>query len=125
MKKFIILTLLLLNFSILTESAKKSSQTNTKNSVDTQKIDEELELADDYYYGNKILKAKEIYEKYSPVSDEAKLKLAKYYIDDIQDEKSTVILEELARQKNKEALHMLGSLYLADNQSVTDTKNFK
>ena len=58
-----------------------------------------MELADDYYYGNKILKAKEIYEKYSPVSDEAKLKLAKYYIDDIQDEKSTVILEELARKK--------------------------
>ena len=115
MKKFIILTLLLLNFSILTESAKKTSQTNIKNSVDTKKIDEELELADDYYYGNKILKAKEIYEKYSPVSDEAKLKLAKYYIDDIQDEKSTVILEELARKKNKEALHMLGSLYLADN----------
>ena len=115
MKKFIILTLLLLNFSILTESAKKNSQTNIKNSVDTKKIDEELELADDYYYGNKILKAKEIYEKYSPVSDEAKLKLAKYYIDDIQDEKSTVILEELARKKNKEALHMLGSLYLADN----------
>ena len=98
-KKFIILTLLLLNFSILTESAKKNSQTNIKNSVDTKKIDEELELADDYYYGNKILKAKEIYEKYSPVSDEAKLKLAKYYIDDIQDEKSTVILEELARKK--------------------------
>ena len=62
MKKFIILTLLLLNFSILTESAKKTSQTNIKNSVDTKKIDEELELADDYYYGNKILKAKEIYE---------------------------------------------------------------
>ena len=41
MKKFIILTLLLLNFSILTESAKKISQTNTKNSVDTQKIEEE------------------------------------------------------------------------------------
>ena len=99
MKKFIILTLLLLNFSILTESAKKNSQTNIKNSVDTKKIDEELELADDYYYDNKILKAKEIYEKYSPVSDEAKLKLAKYYIDDIQDEKSTVILEELARKK--------------------------
>ena len=113
MKKFIILTLLLVSFGIITEAAGKPSQADAKNSASAQ-IDEELELADNYYYGSKILKAKEIYEKYSPVSDKAKLRLAKYYIDDMQDEKSTVLLEELARKKDKEALHMLGSLYLKD-----------
>ena len=118
MKKIIILVLLIANLGVITESAGKSSQTNAKNtksSVDTQKINEELELADNYYHGNKILKAKEIYEKYSPVSDEAKMKLAGYYIDDLQEEKAIVILEELARKKNKQALHLLGSIYLREN----------
>ena len=114
MKKFIILMLLSASFGIITEAAEKPGQADVKSSVDVQ-IDEELELADNYYYSSKILKAKEIYEKYSPVNDKAKLKLAKYYIDDMQDEKSMVLLEELARKKDKEAMHLLGSLYLKDN----------
>ena len=113
MKKFIILALLVTSLFSSAESAGKTKQTNIKNTVDTEKIDEELELADNYYYGKRILKARDLYEKYSPVSDEAKMKLAKYYVDDMQSDKAVTFLEELAKKKNKEALSMLASIYFS------------
>ena len=115
MKKFIILALLMTSLFSSAESAGKTKQTNIKNTVDTEKIDEELELADNYYYGKKILKARDLYEKYSPVSDDAKMKLAKYYVDDMQSDKAVTLLEELAKKKNKEALSMLASIYFSTN----------
>ena len=115
MKKFIILALFMVTLCIHAESSGKNRQASVKNTVDTAKMNEELELADTYYQSSKILKAKILYEKYSPVSDTAKIKLAGYYTDDFQEEKAVALLEDLARKKNKEALMLLARTYLADN----------
>ena len=83
MKKIFILLALLINLQTINEAAVKNTQVNTKKTEYAKEIENELEKADGYYYNNKLLIAKKIYEKYSSSSNKAKLKLVNYYNEDL------------------------------------------
>ena len=66
-------------------------------------ITDKLDEAFYYKEAGFLLKAKSIYEQYSPVSQEAKLKLAEFYLEDLQIETGEKLLKELAAKNNQEA----------------------
>ena len=65
-------------------------------------ITDKLDEAFYYKEAGFLLKAKSIYEEYSPVSQEAKLKLAEFYLEDLQIETGEKLLKELAAQNNQD-----------------------
>ena len=130
MKKIFILLTLLINMQVINEAAVKNTQVNVKKAEETKNIESELEKADTYNDNNQLLKAKKIYEKYSSSSDKAKLGLANYYSQDLQESEAEKLFVELAKNKNKEALKSLGTMYLFNDEEdklikLFDPKNPK
>ena len=79
-------------------------------------ITDKLDEAFYYKEAGFLLKAKSIYEEYSPVSQEAKLKLAEYYLEDLQIETGERLLKELAAQNNQKAKKILAIRYLSNGE---------
>lgn len=87
-------------------------------------ITDKLDEAFYYKEAGFLLKAKSIYEEYSPVSQEAKLKLAEYYLEDLQTETGEKLLKELAAQNNQEAKKILAARYLENGEIEKAEKLF-
>ena len=87
-------------------------------------ITDKLDEAFYYKEAGFLLKAKSIYEEYSPVSQEAKLKLAEFYLEDLQIETGEKLLKELAAQNNQEAKKILAIRYLSNGENDKAEKLF-
>ena len=124
MKKIFILLALLINLQTINEAAVKNTQVNTKKTEYAKEIENELEKADGYYYNNKLLIAKKIYEKYSSSSNKAKLKLVNYYNEDLQKNEAEKLVIELAKTKNKDARSALGRIYISNDENDKLIKMF-